>query len=98
MAASYDPELIDNFEGRDQKRNSLGTPGLLFGILERSLYKASSCLQSREFRNSVIFHGALHGNDKCRINRRHAVEDGDLYDIYEAFVGYDDLYSYVDDQ
>ena len=73
LAATYDPELIDNFE-------------------------ASSCLQSREFRNSVIFHGALHGNDKCRINRRHAVEDGDLYDIYEAFVGYDDLYSYVDDQ
>ena len=61
-------------------------------------FEASSCLQSREFRNSVIFHGALHGNDKCRINRRHAVEDGDLYDIYEAFVGYDDLYSYVDDQ
>ena len=62
-------------------------------------FKASQCFESlKTGSGDSIFRGPLEGSADCLTYRAsNVIVDGDLFDIYQGYVGFDDLYDYFDD-
>ena len=57
-----------------------------------------SCLQTTESDHFVTFRGPLDGSPECPINQMVEFDGSSLYDVYQAVIGYDDLYDYIGDR
>ena len=62
-------------------------------------YSNSNCFPTFVMPNGdTVFRGPLEGSSSCRIQRiSNVMNNGKLTDIYQAYVGYDDLYQYHDE-
>ena len=57
------------------------------------IFEKSNCIATKEDNYTVTFTGPLAGDDKCNITLKEEIgSDGNLYEVYQFVIGYDDLY------
>ena len=57
-----------------------------------------SCFQTTESDHFVTFRGPLDGSPNCPINQLVEFDGTSLFDVYQAVIGYDDLYDFIGDR
>ena len=72
-----------------------------YPTLNRVLHKVIphfSCFQTTESDHFVTFRGPLDGSPDCPINQLVEFDGTSLFDVYQAVIGYDDLYDFIGDR
>jgi len=80
---------------KDERKYSLISA---FDSTNPGIFSESSCLQTTESDHFVTFRGPLDGSPDCPINQLVDFDGSSLFDVYQAVIGYDDLYDFIGDR